>query len=197
MSDRAVAPLVGVALLVAVTVILAASVAAGVVHTTGAAPVPTAASFEAEADATGEIRAIHTGGDAVDPDALELVVRVDGVPLASQPPVPFFSAQGFESGPTGVFNSATRGEWQAGEAASLRVAGSNEPTLAEGATVELRIYVDGVRIAVLEVTVQAASTVSPSPPAAPSAASLPSGPPPAASRRASGSGSASASVPGT
>lgn len=164
MSHRAVAPVVGVALLVAVTVALASAVGAGVVlQTPGAPATPTAASFDAEADATGEIRVVHTGGDAVDPDALRLVVHVDGDPLASQPPVPFFSARGFESGPTGVFNSATRGEWQAGEAASLRIARSNEPTLTPGATVELRVYVDDVRIAVMEVTVQAASTVSPSP----------------------------------
>lgn len=164
MSNRAVAPVVGVALLVALTVILA-SAAAVVVGQAPRLPAATpTASFDAEADATGEIRVVHTGGDAVDPDRLGLAVRVDGVPLESQPPVPFFSARGFESGPTGVFNSATRGTWRAGEEASLRVAGSNEPALSAGATVELRIYVDDVAVAVLEVAVQAASTASPSPP---------------------------------
>lgn len=162
MSNRAVAPVVGVALLVAVTVLLASAVAAGVVQTPGPPGAPAIASFAAEADATGAIEVVHTGGDAVDPDELELNVRVDGVPLEFQPPVPFFSARGFESGPTGVFNSATRGDWRAGEAASLRVAGSNEPSLSRGATVEVRIRVDGVRVAVLEMTVQAASTASPS-----------------------------------
>lgn len=200
MSERAVAPVVGVALLVAVTVVLASAVGAGVVlQFPGAPPDPTAASFDAEADATGEIRVVHTGGDAIDPDALRLAVRVDGVPLTSQPPIPFFSARGFESGPTGVFNSATHGEWRAGQAASLGGADSNEPALSEGATVELRIYADDVRVAVLDVTVQVASTVSPpsSVPDVSVAGSLPSVPSLVASRWVSGSLPASASVSGT
>lgn len=186
MTDRAVAPVVGVALLVALTVILASAIAAGVVQTPGSPAAPTLASFDAEADATGEIRVVHTGGDAIDPDDLEVVVHVDGVPLSSQPPVPFFSARGFESGPTGVFNSATRDAWRAGEVASLRVAGSNEPTISEGATVALRIYVDDVRIGALEVTAQAASTAS-------SSRSLST----SSARRASRSAAAPPSVSGT
>lgn len=173
MSDRALAPVVGVVLLVAVTAVLAVGVVAGVVESPGPAAAPTAA-FDGEADATGEIRAVHAGGDTIAPDELGLRVRVDGEPLAAQPPVPFFSATGFESGPTGMFNRATRGERRAGQAASLRVADSNEPTLSAGATVELRLYVDGVRVAALEVPVQAASMASPSP-------SIPSFPPVASS----------------
>lgn len=199
MSDRAVAPVVGVPILVAVTVALAAVVGAVVVGSPGAPAAPTQATFEASADSTGEIRVVHTGGDAVDPAALELTVRVDGDPLAHQPPVPFFSARGFESGPTGVFNSAARGEWRAGEAASLRVAGSNEPTLSAGAAVEVRIYADGVALAVLEVTAQDASTASPSPsvPADPPAGSPPAASSPATSRSASGPVAASPSASGT
>lgn len=161
-SDRALAPVVGVPLLVLVTVVLASVAAAGVVGGPGEASAPTVASFDAEADATGEIRVVHRGGDAVDPEALDLHVRVDGEPLAAQPPVPFFAARGFESGPTGAFNHATQGPWRAGEAATLRVAGTNEPALTAGATVELRLSVDGHRVATLEARVQAASRGPPS-----------------------------------
>lgn len=197
MSDRAVAPVVGVPLLVAVTVALATVAGAGVVGTPAIPGAPTQATFEASADTSGEIRVVHTGGDAIDPEDLALTVRVDGDPLAFQPPVPFFSARGFESGPTGVFNSATGGEWGAGEAASLRVAGSNEPTLTAGATVTVRIYADDVGIAVLEVTVQDASTASPSVPAVSSPGPPPSASSPATAESASVAAPAPASVSGT
>lgn len=62
-SDRALAPVVGVALLVLVTVVLGSVAATGVVQVPGPAAAPTVASFDAEADATGEIRVVHTGGD--------------------------------------------------------------------------------------------------------------------------------------
>lgn len=102
----------------------------------------------------------HRGGDAVVPADLRVRVRVDGEPLAEQPPVPFFAAEGFESGPTGPFNSATDGEWRAGETGSLRVADTNDPSLRPGATVEVGLYAAGDRIALLRTTVQAASTAS-------------------------------------
>lgn len=155
---RAISPVLGVVLLTALTVLAAAAVfAAVVVAPPDPAPV---ATFGAEADATGEIRVTHRGGDAVAPGDLRVRVRVDGEPLAEQPPVPFFAAPGFESGPTGPFNSATAGEWRAGRTASLRVADTNEPTLSRGATVELRLYAGDDRIALLRTAVQAASTAS-------------------------------------
>lgn len=151
MTTRATSPVVGVVLLTAVTVVAAAAVGSAVV-VDPPDPAPTA-SFDATADASGEISLTHQGGDAVDPDALRVRVRVDGDPLAEQPPVPFFSARGFESGPTGPFNSATGGEWRAGETASFRVAATNDPELRPGAAVEVRLYVDDQRIALLETTV--------------------------------------------
>lgn len=151
MSARATSPVIGVVLLTAVTVLAAAAVGSAVV-VDPPEPAP-AASFDAAADASGEIRITHRAGDAVDPDDLRVRVRVDGDPLAHQPPVPFFSARGFESGPTGPFNSATGGTWRAGETGSFRVASTNDPVLQRGATVELRLYVDDQRIALLEATV--------------------------------------------
>lgn len=151
MADRATSPVVGVVLLTALTVVAATAVGAAVV-VDPPEPAPTAA-VALEADASGEVRVTHNGGDPLGPDSLRVRVRVDGDPLAEQPPVPFFSARGFESGPTGPFNSATGGEWRAGETASFRVAATNDPQLRPGATVALRLYVDDQRVARLETTV--------------------------------------------
>ena len=158
MPDRGVAPVLGVVLLVALTVVTAAAV--GTVVVVDVPDGTTTATFGLEATADGEVRVLHRGGDTVDPGALRVRIHIDGDPLAEQPPVPFFSARGFESGPTGPFNSAYSGAWTAGQAASLRVASTNEPTPRAGATVEVRLYVDGRQMADLETTVQAASRAS-------------------------------------
>jgi flagellin-like protein len=153
-SDRALAPVIGCLLLTAITVVGAVIVGTAVA-VDPPSPAP-AAHFEAEADASGTVRVTHLGGDAIAPDDLRVRIRVDGEPLAAQPPVPFFSAHGFESGPTGPFNSAYTGAWRAGETAELRVAGTNEPTLAVGSTVEIRIYVAGTETAELTARVREA-----------------------------------------
>lgn len=151
MAPRAASSVVGVVLLTAVTVVAASAVGAAVVANPPERPPVTA--FDAEADGVDEIRVTHHGSDPVDPDALRLRISVDGEPLAEQPPVPFFAARGFESGPTGPFNTATAGEWRGGETATLRLADTNEPALEPGATVELRLSVDGRRIATLRTAV--------------------------------------------
>lgn len=153
MSDRAAAPVLGAVLLLAVTVIMAAGV--GAVATSMATPGGASASsaaFTCAASPDGEVRVTHRGGAAIDPAALRVRVRVDGRRLAHQPPVPFFAATGFESGPTGPFNRGYRGSWRAGETAAFRIASTNRPTVSEGATVEVRLYLEDRRIAALETT---------------------------------------------
>ena len=147
---RGLSPIVGVVCLVAVTTLLASVVAVTV--PVGSTPEPTVATFDAGADQDGEVSLLHSGGDVIDPEALEIRIEIDGEPLAEQPPVPFFSAVGFDSAPTGAFNSATTELWRAGETASLTIAGTNEPTIDPGDTVRLRIYVDGYNVATAEVT---------------------------------------------
>lgn len=151
MAARGTTPAVAVVLLVFLTVACAVAVTAAV---PSAPERPPQATFAAEADAAGELRVTHLGGDAVDPASLVVRVRVDGTPLAEQPPVPFFAARGFESGPTGAFNSATAGDWTAGETASLRVAATNSPAFDPGATVEVRLYAGDTPLATLETTVE-------------------------------------------
>lgn len=84
--------------------------------------------IDVHADASGELRFVHRGGTSSNPNAIRLAVYVDDRPLKYQPPFPFFSTTGFANALTGPFNTATRGEWQAGEPASLRIASTNDPT---------------------------------------------------------------------
>lgn len=150
MAARALSPVIGTVSLLAVTVVLATVV--GATAPMVAPSAPTTASFSATAEPTGELTVTHQGGDSIDPTAVELQVRIENEPLETQPPVPFFSARGFESGPTGPFNSAAAGEWRAGESASLRIAATNSPTIQAGDTVTVRIYVDGDSVTELETT---------------------------------------------
>ena len=150
MRSRGLSPVVGVVCLVGLTVALAAVV--GLAIPTDVASEPTVATFDAAVEPSGELRVTHRAGDPIDPGAVELRIRVDGVPLDRQPPVPFFSAPGFESAPTGAFNSATAERWRAGETATLQVAGTNEPAIEAGDTVSIRLVVDGYGVTELEVT---------------------------------------------
>lgn len=173
MPERGVSPVVGVVCLVAVTAVLASVLAASVLGggAGGVAPIgPTAgtegspvagagtgtgtgASFSVTADPSGEVTLVHRGGNSLDPAEVGLYVRIGGKPLERQPPVPFFSARGFGSAPTGAFNSATTGEWSAGEAASFRIAGTNDPAVRSGETVSVRVSVAGRSVAAVETTV--------------------------------------------
>ncbi|MWV65685.1 type IV pilin [Halorubrum sp. JWXQ-INN 858] len=146
---------IGVALLVAVAVVLAAGIAGATMQvapgtTTGT--VPTASlSLSAAGD---RLTLTHRAGDRLDAGTIELRVSVDGTPLNRQPPVPFFSARGFRPGPTGPFNAASEDTWTAGQSASLRVAGTNAPQLRAGRTVTVRVIVDGRTMTTLETTVE-------------------------------------------
>jgi len=148
-SERALTPIAGV-LLLAITVVLAG----GVVTATIDAPPEPAPTASLSLSATDDrVTVTHRGGDALDASELDVRVRVDGEPLARQPPVPFFSAAGFRPGPTGAFNAATDGDWRVGASASFRVAETNDPTLEPGRTVTVEISIDGLPVATLETVV--------------------------------------------
>jgi len=144
--SRAVSPVVGTLLLAAITVIAATAIGA-VATTDPGAVVPTARlSVAADADAD-RIALTHESGDTLDVDDLSVRIRLDGEPLDRQPPVPFFAAPGFESGPSGPFNSASDDEWTAGETAGLRVASTNDPGLSPGTRVEVTVTTDAGTVA--------------------------------------------------
>lgn len=148
---RGVSPLVGVVLLVAITVAIAAVVAASVGAWSLEPAAPTAA-FVLEVDADGAVRIEHVTGDAIDVTALTVRVEVDGDPLSNQPPVPFVGAEGFGGAPTGPFNGKAEPRWVPGERAGFDIAGTNEPTVEAGDRVTVRLVVDGRTIAELSTT---------------------------------------------
>ena len=146
MSSRASAPAVGVALLLFVAVGLSAAVGAAALGTVGATTSPPATASIALEIEDGTLAFVHRGGDALDVRTLRLEVEVDGTVLTYQPPVPFFAARGYVSGPTGPFNPATDQRWTAGERATLEPAGTNAPAIDRGATVTVDVYAGDHRL---------------------------------------------------
>jgi FlaG/FlaF family flagellin (archaellin) len=148
-------PVVAVPLLVGVTVVLAAVLG---VMALGFAPSETSEPVALSADATadGRIEVAHRGGAAIDLTEVSMVIEVDGEPLDAQPPVPFFSASGFAPGPTGAFNEAGDTVLEPGEVASLELAGTNDPSLTEGATVRVQFVREETQVAVVETRVEPA-----------------------------------------
>lgn len=147
-SSRGVAPVVGVVVLVAVTVLLAAVVGAFAIgRGSGADDVPTSAVVaEQTRGKYGNPKVVLTlvEGDELDVRDLTVRVFVDGTPLEHQLEVPFFAETGFNSGPDGPFNSNTADKhWNVGEETSFTIAGSNSPQPTTGSTVAVRIYSNG------------------------------------------------------
>ncbi|WP_049969265.1 type IV pilin [Haladaptatus cibarius] len=154
MSNRALSPVVATVLLLLVTLVLAGTIGAVTVQSTSLQE-PTYAVVDVSADAaTNRLTFVHRAGDSLAVESLSVHVLVDGTPLKHQPPVPFFSAHGFQSGPTGPFNSATNETWDAGETASLGIAGTNAPLLETGDRVVVRIAVDDTVVTEVETTAE-------------------------------------------
>lgn len=141
-GERAVSPVVGVTLLLAVTFLLGATVLASLPAAPSDAAATTTATFDLCVTADGRLRLVHAGGDTVDVRELSVRVRVDGQSLSHQPPVPFFAAPGFRAGPTGPFNVAGDPRWGAGEAAAVRTASTNAPALSVGDRVRVALFLD-------------------------------------------------------
>lgn len=155
MSDRAIAPAIGVVLLVLVTVVLAAAVGSvalsSIATETESSTAPTVVlSLSVSGD---RLSLDHRGGSTLDAQRLDLCVSINGTPLTYQPPVPFFSTSGFRPGPTGPFNAASDGSWRVGETASFRLASTNRPLLGVGARVTIRVIYRERLLARLSATV--------------------------------------------
>lgn len=153
---RGVSPVVGVVLLVALSVVLAGSLAAAALSLSPPTP-ETPVAIEASADASGRVTLQHHGGRPLSVSALQIRLTVDGDPLRHQPPVPFVGAPGFRGAPTGPFNAASDDTWSVGERAAVVVAGTNRPTLDAGDRLLVTLTEAGRRIAVVETTVQASA----------------------------------------
>lgn len=151
-GSRAVSSALGVVLLLACVVAVATAVGVALIDVAPPEPAPQAAFGGTAFASTNEVVLTHRAGDAVDVRAVTLVIEIDGTPLAHQPPVPFFAAEGFASGPTGPFNRASDPHWTPGEVAGVRLASTNDPLLAPGSRVVIHLYVGDAPIAVVETT---------------------------------------------
>lgn len=149
---RASSPVVAVCLLVAVTVLAAAAVGTTLATETPSEPVAVT-DLRVSADAaTDSVTLRHAGGETLNASSLRVRLRVDGQPLAHQPPVPFFATRGFRSGPTGPFNPAGGTTWRAGQRATLRLASTNSPRLRAGDRVVVTVATDQGIVAELSTT---------------------------------------------
>jgi len=152
MRPRAIAPVIGMVLLVAIVAGLA-GVLVVMLPAIDLGTEPTYTVLSASADAeTNEIVLRHSGGPPIDVREIEVVVLVNEQPLARQPPVPYFATAGFVGAPTGPFNQAADPMWQTGQRVSFRIAGTNDPPLHRGDHVVVTLYHDDIRVAVADTT---------------------------------------------
>ena len=152
-QSRATTAAIGVVLLIGVTVVVSVTVGTTLVGGTVDSTAEPTPSAVIELSADGEtLRFSHTHGDQLAVETITIRISVDGEPLEFQPPVPFFAAEGFESGPTGPFNPSGETEWRVGEQASLTIAATNSPQPAPGDTVSVRIQTTDGLIAETETT---------------------------------------------
>jgi flagellin-like protein len=155
-SRRAVSPVIGVVLIVAVTVVLAAVVGAfaiGIGGQTNDAPQAaiTADMETAETYGNPKIVLTHASGDKLDVRDLTVRIFVDGQPLESQPDVPGSGMPGFFGFPSGPFRQGNNNVWTAGEEAALTIAGTNSPQPSAGSRVVVKIYSEGKAVATARV----------------------------------------------
>lgn len=150
--DRAISPVVGVALLTACVVVLCVVVgtmALAYEPLEPASPVLVGATVDAETD---RITLTLDRGGPLDVRELSLVVEVDGEPLERQPTVPAYSQAGFKGFPTGPFNASADPTWERGRSASLQIAKTNGPLPEPGSRVTIRLFENELPIAVVETT---------------------------------------------
>jgi hypothetical protein len=140
--------------MVGLTVLLAGAVTVAV---TGLGPRTAApqVALDVSADAaTGRVTIEHVSGPPLDVRRLTLRVEVNGEPLAHQPPVPFYAAEGYSGFPSGPFNPAADPAWSAGETGSFRVAATtNEPPLTAGAELTVTVHREDQLVAQATTTV--------------------------------------------
>lgn len=153
MTARAISPVIGVVVLVAITVTLGGVVLAFGMSATPPAS-PPAVTVDGSVDpAENKLTLVHTGGDPLPLEDVSVRIAVDGTPLAEQPPVPHYNPSGFVGFPCGVFNPMSDNVWEAGEQGTITIdADENEPLPTANATVEVTIVTEGV--AVTRTTIQ-------------------------------------------
>lgn len=152
-TDRGITSPLATVLLAGIVVGLSGAIASGVFCLTdGLDPAPPSASLSGSITG-GQITLVHRGGDPIPLDELRIRVAINGAPLVHNPPVPFFAAEGFCSGPTGPFNRASGDVWRPGETGSFRIATTNHPYPERGDRVKIQLVVHGHPIGSIETSV--------------------------------------------
>lgn len=148
---RAVSTALGVLLLTAVTLVIAGAVGAFALEmAVGVDPVAPH-QLSASVNATyGRISLIHESGPTIDVREIEIKILVDGIALLHQPPVPYYSADGFHRFPKGPFNPMADPRWEMGEMARVTATGGTRDTITHGSLVRVGLYQNGMWIAVTE-----------------------------------------------
>lgn len=143
MSDRGVAPVIGVILLVALVAMLGGAVAA-VVPGSLDEPSTAAASIDMEVEAgTSSIVFYHRGGEKLHVPDLAVQLMIDGEPIPHQPDLDGGSQTGIHGYPDGAFHPDIE-YWYPGESSSLNLASDNGgDDLEVGSLVTAEFYLDG------------------------------------------------------
>jgi len=151
-SRRAVAPVVGVVLMLAVVVALAGVVSAfaiGVGGQTDDAPTATITAERETGDRYGNPKIVltHVAGDELDVRDLTIRILVDGQLLEDQPVVPAPAGMdGFVGTLSAPLQKGGDKTWSAGETSSLVVAGTNSPYPSARSSLTIKFYVDGMAV---------------------------------------------------
>lgn len=152
MSSRAIAPVLGVVLLVALSAVCAGVIVIVVSDVVDMREVPRV-TFEGTLNASSnEITLTHTGGDDVSVEPLEMRITVDDEPLRYQPDIPFASQTGFSTGPSGPLHAWATGTWSPSTSSSLSLSDSNEPLPDHDSTVVVSITYDNQPLADITLT---------------------------------------------
>lgn len=143
MSDRGVAPVIGVILLIALVAMLGGVVAAVVPgslddHST------TAVSIDMEVEVgNSSIVFYHRGGEKLHVPDLAVQLMIEGEPIPHQPDLDGGSQTGIHGFPGGAFNPSTE-YWYPGESSSFNLASNNGgDDLEVGSLVTAEFYLDG------------------------------------------------------
>ena len=141
MRERAASSIPATVLLILLTLALGMGIAAGSqqVHAAGNDPCrapPIAVAFAVDGPV---LHLRHLAGTPLALDDATVTITIDDEPLRHQPPLPFFAARGFQSAPTGAFNSGSDGTLSVGDDASMQIAQTNHPWPERGSSVRLTV----------------------------------------------------------
>jgi hypothetical protein len=145
---RGVTPVVAIVVLVGVTVLGVAGVTTVVVSLDDRAATAASPTLAVSADADRQaITVSHRGGASFHLENATVRTFVDGEPLAHQPPVPYFAAEGFRGTPTGPFNSGGESLFEPGETGTIQLATTNSPLFDSGDRVTVTVARNGRTVA--------------------------------------------------